>query len=75
MGTTFKLQEELLKSEMNHDKVDGDKYKDKKGEWLPYVNQVVLCTAFSYARYCKTKEEITNFSMKDYLSAPGLGCI
>ena len=33
----------------------------------------MLCTAFSYARYCKALEEITGFSMKDSLSAPGLG--
>ena len=33
----------------------------------------VLCTAFSYARYSKAMEEITGFSMKDSLSAPGLG--
>ena len=34
----------------------------------------MLCTAFGYARYCKAIEEITGFSVKDSLSAPGLGC-
>ena len=49
---------------MNHDEVDGNNYKDKKDEWLPYVKNDVLCTAFSYARYSKTMEEITGFGMK-----------
>ena len=47
--------------------------KTKKDEWLPYVKNDVLCTAFSYARYCEAMERITRFSMKDCLSAPGLG--
>ena len=58
---------------MNHDDVDGNNYKDKIDEWLPYVKNDVLCTAFSYGRYIKAMEEITGFSMKDCLSLPGLG--
>ena len=73
LGKTFKLQKEWLKTDMNHNEVDGDKYKDKIDTWLPYVRNDVLCTAFSYARYIKAMEEITGFSMKDCLSAPGLG--
>ena len=46
--------------------------KIKKDEWLKNVEQDVLCTAFSCARYCKAMQEITGFSMKDCLSAPGL---
>ena len=57
---------------MNHDEVDGNNYKDKINEWLPYVKNYVLCTAFSYARYLKAMEELTGFSMKDCLSLPGL---
>ena len=72
LGKTFKLQNEL-KTEMNHDEVDGNNYKDKINEWLRYVKNEVLCTAFSYARYIKAMEEITGFSMKDCLSLPGLG--
>ena len=34
-GTTFKLQKELLKTEVDHDEVDYDNYKDKKDESLP----------------------------------------
>ena len=73
LGRTFKLQRELLKTEMDHDEIDGDNYSDKIKEWLPYVKNDVLCTAFSYARYTKAKEEITGFGMKDCLSVPGLG--
>ena len=73
LGKTFKLQKELLKTEMKHDEVYSDTWKNKKSEWLDYVKNDVLCTAFSYARYSKAMEEITGFSMKDCLSLPGLG--
>ena len=73
MVSTFKLQNELLKTEMNHDEVDGNNYKDKKDEWLDNVKQDVLYAAFGYARYCKAMDKITEFSMKDSLSAPWLG--
>ena len=58
---------------MDHDEIDGDIYLDEKDEWLDYVKQDVLCTSFTYARYCKAMEELTRFSTKDSLSAPGLG--
>ena len=73
LGKTFELPKELLKTEMNHDEITADNYKDKKDIWLPYVKNDVLCTAYSYARYIKAMEEITGFSMKDCLSLPGLG--
>ena len=73
LGKTFELQKELLKTEINHNEVYSDTWKDKKSEWLPYVKNDVLCTAFSYARYIKAMEEITGSSMKDCLSLPGLG--
>ena len=73
LGKTFELQKELLKTEFNHNEVYSDTWKDKKSEWLPYVKNDVLCTAYSYARYIKAMEEITGFSMKDSLSLPGLG--
>ena len=73
LGKTFKLPKELIKTEMNHDGIDKNNWIDKKDEWLPYVKNDVLCTAHSYARYIKAMEEITEFSMKDCLSLPGLG--
>ena len=73
IGKTFKLQKELLKTKMNHDEVYSDTWKEKKSEWLDYVINDVLCTAFSYSRYIQYMKEITGFSMKDCLSLPGLG--
>ena len=73
LGKTFKLPKELLKTEMNHDEIDENNWKDQKDEWLPYVKNDVLCTGYCYARYCKAMEDITGFSMKDCLSLPGLG--
>ena len=73
LGKTFKLRKEILKTKMNHDEIDGNNYKDKIYEWLPYVKNNVFCTAFSYARNIKALEKITGFSMKDCLSLPGLG--
>ena len=72
LGKTFKLQKELLKTEVNHDEINDDYLRDKKDEWVYYVGNVVLCTAFSYALYTKALEEITGFGMKNCLSLPGL---
>ena len=73
LGKTFELPKELLKTEMDHNDIDANNYKDKKDIWLPYVKNDVLCTSYCYARYSKAMEEITGFSMKDCLSLPGLG--
>ena len=73
LGKTFKIPKSLLKTEMNHDDIDGDNYKDKKDIWLPYVKMDVLSTSYCYARYCGATHEITGFSMKDCLGLPGLG--
>ena len=73
LGKTFELPKELLKTEMDHDEIDADNYKDKKDIWLPYVKNDVLCTSYCYAKYIKAMEEITGFSMKDCFSLPGLG--
>ena len=69
----FKLPKEILKTEMNRDDINENNWRDKKEEWLLYVKNDVLSTAYSYARYNKCMEEITGFSMEDCLSAPGLG--
>ena len=37
LGKTFKLQKQLLKTEMNHNELTGDNYKDKKDIWVDYV--------------------------------------
>ena len=47
IGKTFKLLKEVLKTEMNHDDIDENNWREKKDEWLPYVKNDVLCTAYS----------------------------
>ena len=66
LGKTFRLQKELLKTEMNHDEIDANNYKERKDIWLPYVKNDVICTAFSYAGYIKAREDITGFSMRKF---------
>ena len=73
LGKTFKLQNEILKTELNHDEIYANNWKDKKDQWVEYVKNDVLCTASSCARYTKAMEDITGFSMRDCLSLPGLG--
>ena len=43
------MPKELLKTEMDPDGIDENIRRDKKDEWLPYVKNDVLCTA-----YCRT---------------------
>ena len=57
---TFKLQKELLKTEMDHKEKFETNWKQRRNGWLPYVKKEVLCTAFSYARYSKAMLEITS---------------
>ena len=59
MGRTFILQKELFKTEMNYDEIYADNWRDKKDEWVDYVKNNVLCTAFIYARYTKAMVETT----------------
>ena len=35
LGKTFKLPKELLKTEINHDEIDENNWREKKDEWLP----------------------------------------
>ena len=46
--------------------------KTKKNEWLPYLKNDVLSTAFSYARYSKRMQALTGFGMKNNLTLPSL---
>ena len=58
---------------MNHDEYDEKNWRDEKDDWVDYVKYDVLCTAFSYARFSKSKLKIFGFVMKDCLSSPGSG--
>ena len=72
-GRTFILQKELLKTEMIHNEIDLNNWRDKPSEWLDYVKNDVSCTAFSYARYNKAMEETIGLLTKHCLSLPALG--
>ena len=41
-------------------------------EWIPFVKNDVLSTAFSYARYTMAMEKSTGFVMKNSLTLPSL---
>ena len=74
LGKIFKLQKEILKTEMNHDAFYADTWENKKNERLDYVKNNVICTAFSCSRYTKAMEKISGFGMKDCLSLIGTIC-
>ena len=72
IGRSYKLQPCLLKQEVEHDEIFEDTWEEKENEWLPYLKNDVLSTAFSYARYSKGMEELTGFGMKNCLTLPSL---
>ena len=70
IGESYKLQPSLLKQELEHDEIYEDTWEAKESEWLPYVKNDVLSTAFRYARYTKVMKELTGFGMKNSLTLP-----
>ena len=72
IGKSCKLQPCLLKQELEHDEIFEDNWEEKENEWLPYLKNDVLSTAFSYARYSKGMEELTGFGMKNSSNLPAL---
>ena len=72
IGESYKLQESLLKKELEHDEIYEDTWEEKENERLPYVKNDVLSTAFCYARYTMGMEELTEFGMKNSLTLPNL---
>ena len=71
IGKSFKLQESLLKKELEHDEIFEDNWEEKN-EWLLYLKNDVLSTAFRYARFSKGMEELTRFGVKNSLTLPSL---
>ena len=57
---------------MDHDEFCEQTWDGSENEWLPYLKNDVLSTAFSYARYAKGMEELTGFCMKNSLTLPSL---
>ena len=72
IGKSYKLQSCLLKQELEHNEIYEDNWEEKENEWLPYLKNDVLSTAFSYARYAKGMEGLTGFGMKNSLTLPAL---
>ena len=46
---------------MEHDEIYEDTREQKENEWLLYVENDLLSTAFCYARYTMGMEELTGF--------------
>ena len=55
---------------MEHDETYEDTWEAKEKEWLPYVKNDVLSTAFCYVRYTMGMEELTISGMKNSLTLP-----
>ena len=72
IGESYKLHESLLKKELEHDEIYEDTWEAEENEWLPYVKNDVLSTAFCYARYTIGMEELTGFGMKNSSTLPSL---
>ena len=72
IGNSYQLQSCLLKQKLEHDEIYEDNWEEKENEWLPYLKNDALSTAFSYARYSKGMEELTGFGMKNSLTLPSL---
>ena len=72
IGESYKLQPCLLKQEFEHDESSQDNWEEKENEWLPYLKNDVLSTAFSFARYTKGMEELTGFGMRNSITLPSL---
>ena len=72
IGESYKLQESLLKKELEHDEIYEDTWEAKENKWSPYVKNDVLSTAFCYARYTMGMEELKGFGMKNSLTLPSV---
>ena len=72
IGTSYKLQLSVLKHEMEHDEIYEDNWEEKENEWLPYVRNDLLSTAFCYATYTTGMGYLTSFGMKTSLTLPSL---
>ena len=72
IGISYKLKSSLLKQEMENDEIYEDTWEGRQNEWLPYVENAVLSSAFSYARNTIGREELTSCGLKNSLTLPSL---
>ena len=61
-----------MKQDLEGDEIYEDTWEEREKEWLPYVKNDVLSTAFCYARYTMGMEELTGIGIKNNLSLPSL---
>ena len=71
-GISYKKQPCLPKQELEQDEIFEDNWEEKEYEWLRYLKNDVLSTAFSYVRYSRCIEEITAFGRKYSTTIPSL---
>ena len=57
---------------MDHHDIYQDTWENEENEWLPYLKNHVLSTAFSYAHNAERMEVLTSFGMKNSLTLPTL---
>ena len=62
----------LLKQELQQNEIFEELWEARENEWLAYVKDDVLSTAFRYARYTTGMEELSIFGMKNCLTLPSL---
>ena len=62
------MQGSLPKKELEHDETCEDTWEAREIEWLPYVKNDVLSTAFCYATYTMGMEKLTELGMKNSLT-------
>ena len=72
IGESCKLQSCLLKQQLEHDGIYQHTWKAREHQWLPYVRNDVLSTAFCFASYTMGMEELTNFGLKNSLTLPSI---
>ena len=65
IGISHKIQVVLLKQEMKDVEIFVVTWEAGGNEWLPYVKNDVLSTAFCYAWYTMGMEELTGFDVKN----------
>ena len=57
---------------MEHDEFHDDTLEARENEWLPYVENDVISTAFCYAGYKMGMGKLTNFGMENSLTLHSL---
>ena len=68
----YRLQLLLLNQGTDHDEIYEEIWETKDNEWLPYLQNDVFSTVFSYSIYTKSMDDLTGFGMKSSLTKPSL---